>query len=98
MRPILLPALLVTSLLLTACGGEPAAAPTAIPAPTQPPATATSAASPTPEATATPSSLSTEQLVDKLRPSTVLIRAAFGATAISTEGLGEGTGIVYDTK
>ncbi|HUS15660.1 MAG TPA: trypsin-like peptidase domain-containing protein [Chloroflexia bacterium] len=74
--------LLLLVLLLTACG-EPAATPTAIPVPT-------------PENTATPAALSTADLVDKLRPSTVYVRAKFAESAIADEGEGHGTGIVYD--
>lgn len=82
--------LVVGVLLLVACGGS--ASPTATQAPA---ATPTPEATPT-QATATPlAELSWEEVVDKLTPSTVMIRADFPETAVSWEGAGAGTGIVY---
>lgn len=67
--------------------------PTTAPQPTtEPEPTATEA----PEPTATPvQELSWEDVVEKLEPSTVMIRAEFPETAVSYEGQGSGTGIVY---
>jgi S1-C subfamily serine protease len=40
--------------------------------------------------------LSDEEIAEKLRPSTVLVLAQFAETAINPEGIGGGTGIVYN--
>ncbi len=49
-----------------------------------------------PEPTATPvQELSWEDIVEKLEASTVMVRADFPETAVSYEGQGSGTGIVY---
>lgn len=62
------------------------------------------ATEPTPEATSTPESTPTpeppaeldwEDVVELLEPSTVMIRADFPETAVSYEGQGSGSGIVY---
>lgn len=99
------PLLAICTLLLSACG-EAAPSPTPIPpTPTTVPTTVPTAvptatlAPPTaiPSPT-TPPALSNEEIVDKLRPATVLVLAQFAETAIDTEGVGEGTGIVYDAK
>jgi S1-C subfamily serine protease len=64
-----------------------ASEPTAEPEPT---------ATEAPEPTATPvQELSWEDIVEKLEPSTVMVRADFPETAVSYEGQGSGTGIVY---
>src|SRR5688572_31537378 len=90
----------IAGLLLAACGGAPAAqAPTAVPAtaaPTEVPATPTNAATATPEATPTAAAMNNEDIAEKLRPSTVLVLAQFAESPIQAEGLGGGTGIVYD--
>jgi len=57
--------------------------------PTTTPAVAASAAAET---------FSTEELAERLRPATVRVIAEFGATAIAPEGLGAGSGIVYDVE
>ncbi|HET6261287.1 MAG TPA: trypsin-like peptidase domain-containing protein, partial [Chloroflexia bacterium] len=49
---------------------------------------------PTPKVT----NLSDEELAEKLGPSTVLILAQFAETAIDAEGIGGGSGIVYDLE
>jgi S1-C subfamily serine protease len=69
---------------------------TPVPTPTLPPPTPTPV--PTPEATPTPTpepELSWEDVVELLQPSVVMIRADFPETAVSYEGQGSGTGIVY---
>ncbi|HYP40566.1 MAG TPA: S1C family serine protease [Chloroflexia bacterium] len=43
-------------------------------------------------------SMSDEELAEKLGPSTVLILAQFAETAIDAEGIGGGSGIVYDLE
>src|SRR3978361_1756901 len=104
----------VATLMLAACGGTPVAVvPTSAPvsvAPTHPPATPTANATPTsaatetpaptqtPAATSTPVALDNESIAEKLRPATVLVVAQFAETAIDAEGLGGGTGIVYDKE
>lgn len=104
MRRSLLP-LPIAALLLAACGGTPAAvAPTAVPATTVPPTTAptevpvtpTQEATATPAATPTAAAMSNEDIAEKLRPSTVLVLSQFAETPIEAEGMGGGTGIVYD--
>jgi S1-C subfamily serine protease len=86
---------IVLLLVLTGCfGGDEedvgATEPTAEPEPT---------ATATPEPTATPvQELSWEDIVEKLEPSTVMIRADFPETAVSYEGQGSGTGIVYSDE
>jgi S1-C subfamily serine protease len=42
--------------------------------------------------------MNNEEIAEKLRPSTVRVVAEFGETAVNPEGLGAGTGIVYDTE
>lgn len=44
----------------------------------------------------TPETLNNEQIAELMRPATVRVVAEFGETAISYEGAGAGTGIVYD--
>lgn len=44
----------------------------------------------------TSSNLSDEEIAEKLRPATVLVLAQFAETAIQPEGIGGGTGIVYN--
>lgn len=85
-RPLALA--LICTLILSAC----------IPPPPPPPPPPSPEASPTPRPLPTPINLSNEQIADKLRPSTVLVRAKFPATAIADEGEGFGTGIVYDSE
>lgn len=106
--PRILLLLPIVALLLAACGGTPVAvAPTPEPptsAPTDVPATPTDASTPTAEvtptmeATPTPAALSNEEIAEKLRPATVRVVAKFGETAVDYEGLGAGTGIVYDLE
>lgn len=96
------PLILVGALLLSACGGAPATdAPSASPStvvasPSSAPSTAPEATS-EPEPTASPAAttMNNEEIAEKLRPSTIRVVAEFGETAINTEGLGAGTGIVY---
>ncbi len=60
--------------------------------------TAADEPTPTPDVTATPTGpieLSWEDVVELLEPSTVMVRADFPETAVSWEGQGSGTGIVY---
>jgi serine protease Do len=57
-------------------------------------AVATTAATPAPATPTAPVELSWEEVVQKLTPSTVMVRADFPATAVSDEGYGSGTGIV----
>lgn len=98
------PLVLVIGLVLSACGGAPVAqapshAPSASAAPTTAPTTAPTAApttEPTVAPTAAPTTLNNEAIAEKLRPSTVRVIAEFGETAIDQEGLGAGTGVVYD--
>lgn len=95
MRYVTLVLVMLVLLISAGCGDdEPeivAQEPTATSAPEP---TATS--EPTPEPTATPErELSWEDVVEKLEPSTVMIRADFPETAVSYEGQGSGTGIVY---
>ncbi|MEJ7654475.1 MAG: trypsin-like peptidase domain-containing protein, partial [Chloroflexia bacterium] len=56
------------------------------------------AAPPTPAATATPSTVTPEQIAANLRAATVRVTATFGETAVAPEGLGAGSGVVYDVK
>lgn len=103
MRRTLLP-WSVTALLLAACGAPAAqvSTPPATVAPTQVPvaptqvATAAAVATPTVAATPTAAAMSNEDIAEKLRPSTVLVLSQFAESAIDAEGLGGGTGIVYD--
>lgn len=96
------PLILVGALLLSACGGAPSTdAPSASPStvvasPSSAPSTAPEATS-KPEPTASPAAttMNNEEIAEKLRPSTIRVVAEFGETAINTEGLGAGTGIVY---
>ncbi|HEX6288485.1 MAG TPA: S1C family serine protease [Herpetosiphonaceae bacterium] len=92
------PLFLIVALLLSACGGAPN---------TQPAATSAAEASPSAAPAATPepkepttvptaATMNNEEIAEKLRPSTVRVVAEFGETAIDPEGLGAGTGIVYD--
>lgn len=99
------PILLMSALVLSACGAPVAQVSTASPSPSASVAASASAAptveptaeaSPTPEATPTPASLSNEEIAETLRPATVRIVAEYGETAIDYEGLGAGTGVVYD--
>src|SRR3954454_3375972 len=104
----------VTLMLAACGGGTPVAVvPTSAPtvaAPTQVPATPTVDATPTrvatetpaptqtTAATSTPVALDNESIAEKLRPATVLVVAPFAETAIDAEGLGGGTGILYDKE
>ncbi len=96
----------IAALLLAACGGGTPVAqtPTEVPAePTvavEPTAamTPTAEASPTPEVTPTVATMNNEDIAEKLRPATVLVLAQFAETPINTEGVGGGTGIVYDLE
>jgi serine protease Do len=94
----------ILTLLLAACGGSPAAQ-----APVEQPTTVvptevveepepTVEVVATPEVTPTPASYSTEELAERLRPATVRVVAKFGETAIDYEGLGAGTGVVFDLE
>jgi len=103
-RFLLLP---VCGLLLAACGSPSAAdpSPAASLAAALPSAAASVAPAPTveptatvPAATPTPAALSNEQIAEAMRASTVRVVAEFGETAIDYEGLGAGTGIVYDLE
>jgi S1-C subfamily serine protease len=98
MRTISVVLALLVLMIAGGCGGgedevvaeQPTA--TVAPEPTEPP-------TPTPEPTATPvRELSWEDIVEKLEPSTVMIRADFPETAVSYEGQGSGTGIVYSDE
>lgn len=90
MRKII-PLVILVTLLLSACGGSPPPPATSTPGPTDTVA---------PRDTATPAqvNMSNEELVEKLGPSVVFIAAQFGETAINLEGLGSGTGVVYDLE
>ncbi|MGI8589127.1 MAG: S1C family serine protease [Chloroflexia bacterium] len=77
------------SLLLSACGDAPPTV-TPIPTPTVPPTSTVPAVTPTTAAK------SPEQIARDLRPATVWVKSTFGETAIQPEGIGAGTGIVYD--
>lgn len=57
-------------------------------------AAATTAATPAPATPTAPVELSWEEVVKKLTPSTVMVRADYPATAVSDEAYGSGTGIV----
>jgi S1-C subfamily serine protease len=87
---------LVGASLLAACGssGE-ATQPTAVPEPTE---AATAIPEPTklpePSAEPTPAAMNAQQIAEKLGAATVMIRADFPETAVSSEGQGSGTGIV----
>lgn len=86
--------------LLLACGGTSAVR-------QQPTQAATTNGSDAPSSTAAATALAVQataapagpltpaQIVERLTPSTVLIRAAFPSTVYSEEGLGSGTGIVF---
>ncbi len=90
------PLLMAAALLLAACNSAPVAqSPTAVPTEAAPP---TPTVEPTPAATPTPLTLSSEEIAEKLRPATVRIAAIFGENAVSYEGQGSGTGIVYDAE
>ena len=95
----------ILTMVLTACGESPAT-PTPVPTATvpplptntvPPPTNTVPAATPTAAETPTPAAKSAQQIAKDLRPATVLIKSTFGETAINTEGLGAGTGIVYDS-
>ncbi|MDQ3855929.1 MAG: trypsin-like peptidase domain-containing protein, partial [Chloroflexota bacterium] len=75
----------------------PAATPTTASAPT-PAAEATAESTAVAEVSPTVGKMSPEQIAAALRSATVRVTATFGETAISTEGLGAGTGFVYDAK
>jgi len=93
---------MITALLLAACGGTPVAqTPTTVPtaaATSTPEASPTAAATSTPEASPTPVAMNNEELAEKIRPATVRVVAEFGETAIEPEGLGAGTGVVYNLE
>jgi S1-C subfamily serine protease len=89
MRYILSVLLIVMLALVSACGGDDAE---------EEEEAAAAEETPTPAATATatpPAELSWEDVVELMEPSTVMIRADFPTTAVSWEGQGSGTGIVY---
>lgn len=67
---------------------SPSAAPSIVPSPTFTPTAAASVAE----------ELDPEALAERLRPATVRVIAEFGATAVSPEGLGAGSGIVFDLQ
>lgn len=83
---------LALALVLAACGGGDAM-------PTVAPATPTAAvrAEPSPTPTVV-RELAWEDVVEQLRPSTVMIVAYFPETAVSYEGIGFGTGILYSDE
>jgi serine protease Do len=82
----------ITLAVLLLAGCNPGMAPTATPTPVEP--TEEPAGTPTRAA----SNLSDEEIVERVGPATVLILAQFAETAISPEGVGGGSGIVYDME
>ncbi|HEY0605141.1 MAG TPA: trypsin-like peptidase domain-containing protein [Herpetosiphonaceae bacterium] len=95
------PLILVGALVLSACGGAPSTdAPSSSPSAvvSSPSAAPSAAPEATSEPTASPAAttMNNEEIAEKLRPSTIRVVAEFGETAIQTEGLGAGTGIVYN--
>ncbi len=96
------PLLLAFVLLLTACGGAPAAMePSAAPsvaavAASVAPSAAPTEVVPTPEPTV--AVIEKEDMGDVLRPSTVRILAAFNVPALTEESGSQGTGVVYDAE
>jgi serine protease Do len=82
-------------MLLSACGGDAPLAP--VPTNTPPPTTEADVPDePTPEPEQSDKSF--EELAEELRPSVVRILAQFSESAISPEGLGAGSGVVYDAE
>lgn len=89
MRYILSLLSILLLLLVAACGGDDAE---------EDVGAAEEESTPTPAVTATPTppaEMSWEDVVEMMEPSTVMIRADFPNTAVSYEGQGSGTGIVY---
>jgi serine protease Do len=82
---------IITAMLVLA-GCNPGIAPSATPTQVQP------TREPTEEPTRAPANLSDEEIAEKVGPATVLILAQFAETAIEPEGVGGGSGIVYDLK
>jgi S1-C subfamily serine protease len=91
---------LISIMVFSACGGgsskgtSTASSTTAASTSAATVAVATTAATPAPATPTAPVELSWEEVVQKLTPSTVMVRADFPATAVSDEAYGSGTGIV----
>ncbi|GAC1538013.1 MAG: hypothetical protein NVS2B7_08670 [Herpetosiphon sp.] len=95
--------LIAVVMLLAACGGAPQVVSVAtVPPPTDIPATPTTAVPPTTASTPTiapsptPAMLTTEEIAEKLRSGTLLVKTEFNVPALQVQGLGGGTGIFYD--
>ncbi|MDQ3928209.1 MAG: trypsin-like peptidase domain-containing protein [Chloroflexota bacterium] len=93
-----IPLLVVIVMLLSACGGDtpPPPVPTNTPSPTKEAAEPDEKA--TPKSGSSGENLTDEELAEKMRPSVVRILAQFSESAISPEGLGAGSGVVYDLE
>jgi S1-C subfamily serine protease len=81
------PLMVVIVMVLSSCGESPPTA-TPVPLPTNTPR-------PSPTATAV-ANMTAEEIAEKYGPATVLVLAQFAETAIEPEGVGGGSGIVYD--